>query len=656
MPSPAATLATAPELPLPFFDLFTPIQCPQCPPYELLNETSGYSITSPTVPVQRQPTREVVQPLGPPSLADASVFRNSPPLKRDSFINPSCPIWVPVTGPLYVPDPLPIKPSGVSPQSPPLSGLLPPTSGNGEFPDPTSLTQIPIAPTPSSSAPLQTSSGLEWTAVRDTQKFPYGHSIELPRASSESSGLSMPPNPTSGNLPPPRLEWTPQPVCASQSSPNGPAIERSGASKQPSTLPTTRNLTSRYMEASIEFRTYDSMVARCESSHLELANFIGTEPGAGLTRLFVLQWERQKLKAKRGKFASTPPTDPEPPTAPSSPSPGPRRLHGFMGAQNPSSPVISCLFRRVITAATAAHEAHYPTSPPLAHFCEALFPVDPEALRHKQYSPPTNFGSSGFGPVDKYVVGKSIGISLSMRRASTLTRSARGRRTGCFRFTSCLNAGPTAADSAFFVSRLPAQGLLSEAQRLPSGLASAAATRGGIETPDGGDATVHQRDEAFPKVSFDSFLSVPGLPLFRVLPRELRDDPRASCRRTFVTLRSMLAPESQSSDINKFAKTRHATPPSSKSAVSSLNKDQTHPGQAQGRLEEQGLVDLFLSPNGPHFTPKGLANFRKGGYLGQQAFIHGLSPDGPLFNPKGLGKGVSLDTALSSTLSSRNPT
>ncbi|RKO84858.1 hypothetical protein BDK51DRAFT_37315 [Blyttiomyces helicus] len=45
-PSPAAILATSPELFKPIFDL-PPIQCPQHPTYELLNETSGYSMKSP---------------------------------------------------------------------------------------------------------------------------------------------------------------------------------------------------------------------------------------------------------------------------------------------------------------------------------------------------------------------------------------------------------------------------------------------------------------------------------------------------------------------------------------------------------------------------------------------------------------------------------
>ncbi|RKO85476.1 hypothetical protein BDK51DRAFT_34096 [Blyttiomyces helicus] len=135
--------------------------------------------------------------------------------------------------------------------------------------------------------------------------------------------------------------------------------------------------TSKEMEASVEFRTYASIVARCRSSHLEIAHTIGSEPAAGISRLLVLQWEAGKLKAKR-------------------------RSH----------PVFSGLFRAVITAATAAHQANYPTSPPLAHFCVALFPVDPDAPDRKQHSHTSNWGGCGFGPFDKYVVGKPIEKSL----------------------------------------------------------------------------------------------------------------------------------------------------------------------------------------------------------------------------------------------------
>ncbi|RKO90995.1 hypothetical protein BDK51DRAFT_44285 [Blyttiomyces helicus] len=769
-PSPAAILSTSPELRTPIFDQ-PPIQYPQHPPYELLN-------VSPTVPV---PTREVVQPFGPPSLGDASGFRNAPPLERDSFINHAGQTWEPVLRPQYFPYPLPIEPSGVSPQSPPFSGLLPPTSANVEFPDPTSHTQISIAPTPSSSEPLPPSPDLQWTTVTAEQRFPYGFSNELPRASSESSGLSFPPNPISDNLSPPLStgpEWTP--VCTSQSSPNGSALERSGASDQPSSLPTTRKLTSHvekiqgpiyprsarksqtppsppkihtspipsgppapnpiltphaqsphsttpsreplagaiireemvactscgvdqailllngqesslasehlapftcgqceiaariprpsrrarnkektthqeivacnscgkehvvlilcgpesslaserrvtftcgpcdaaaslntaslaepaaaalpapaagsaslapatdalpelktkpdsgkrkkgpiehrsdmvcsacnrsagvgrmqvrngdpphgqrrreewvepdfdtevvcsscwtkykfcttcggggmyrsgrwrprqlfhpgkrncnlsherigavtynfvshrcdeisprdrsavystlaecqlrwkctsnYMEAYVDFRTCASIVARCQSALLELANFIGSEADAGIGRLIVGQWEGQKLTAKKRKSPPTPPTDPdpeplEPPTALPPPSVGPR-LHGFMGAQvnhhkgvifiahactlNPTPPVLSGLYRGLITAATAAtaaHRAYHPTSPPLAHVCVALFPVAPDAPAHLQHSHTSNWGGSGFGPVDKYVLGKPIQASL----------------------------------------------------------------------------------------------------------------------------------------------------------------------------------------------------------------------------------------------------
>ncbi|RKO86030.1 hypothetical protein BDK51DRAFT_31972, partial [Blyttiomyces helicus] len=185
---------------------------------------------------------------------------------------------------------------------------------------------------------------------------------------------------------------------------------------------------SKQMEACAEFRTYASIIARCETSQLELANFIASDPGPGIQRLLVLQWEARISKPKRRKGAGTPPSDPGPLTAPSPPSPGPRRISGFMGAQvnhtkgtiflahgytnSTTRAAMSGLFRGLITAGTAAHRANYPTAPPLAHFCAALFPVEPDAPDYKQHSHPSNWGGCGFGPVAKYVASKPFEETL----------------------------------------------------------------------------------------------------------------------------------------------------------------------------------------------------------------------------------------------------
>ncbi|RKO90259.1 hypothetical protein BDK51DRAFT_47705 [Blyttiomyces helicus] len=175
------------------------------------------------------------------------------------------------------------------------------------------------------------------------------------------------------------------------------------------------------MEASIELRTYEAIIARSEISQKELADFIGAEPRAGVERLIVLQWEAGKVKAKRSKSARTPLPQPEMTTASFQ---GRRNLHGFMGAQvNHIKGVIflghafvkkggkaesSNLFRSVISAATETHRANYPTSPHLAHVCVALFPIDPNAPAQLQHSHSSNWGGCGFVPVDKYVVGRRI--------------------------------------------------------------------------------------------------------------------------------------------------------------------------------------------------------------------------------------------------------
>ncbi|RKO85485.1 hypothetical protein BDK51DRAFT_32339 [Blyttiomyces helicus] len=90
--------------------------------------------------------------------------------------------------------------------------------------------------------------------------------------------------------------------------------------------------------------------------------FIDSEPGVGIGRILALQWEAGKLKARSRNCA--------------------------------------------------AHQAHYPTVPPLAHCCAALFPVEPDAPANYQHSHTSIWGGCGFGAVEKYVVGRPIEKSL----------------------------------------------------------------------------------------------------------------------------------------------------------------------------------------------------------------------------------------------------
>ncbi|RKO85380.1 hypothetical protein BDK51DRAFT_32419, partial [Blyttiomyces helicus] len=175
------------------------------------------------------------------------------------------------------------------------------------------------------------------------------------------------------------------------------------------------------MEASIEFRIYEAIIARSKISQRELADFIGAEPRAGVERLIVLQWEAGKVKAKRSKSARTPLPQPEMTTASFQ---GRRNLHGFMGDQvnhtkgviflghafmNPgSNSEVSSHFRSMISASTETHRANYPTSPPLAHVCACLFPVDPKAAPQMQHSHSRGWGGCGFVAVDKYAVSRRI--------------------------------------------------------------------------------------------------------------------------------------------------------------------------------------------------------------------------------------------------------
>ncbi|RKO91222.1 hypothetical protein BDK51DRAFT_36821 [Blyttiomyces helicus] len=160
------------------------------------------------------------------------------------------------------------------------------------------------------------------------------------------------------------------------------------------------------MEASVEFRTYESVVARCEKGESEVMDFLAAESRPGVERIIVFQWD-----AGRAKNRKTAPT--EPTTAPT----GPRRLHGFMTAQvnhdkrviflsysfslNPSRLVMSGLFRAVVSAAIAAHTYKHPELPPVEHVCAPLWPVPPDAPSNMQHSHPNNWGGAGFVLVEK---------------------------------------------------------------------------------------------------------------------------------------------------------------------------------------------------------------------------------------------------------------
>ncbi|RKO86048.1 hypothetical protein BDK51DRAFT_26329 [Blyttiomyces helicus] len=180
--------------------------------------------------------------------------------------------------------------------------------------------------------------------------------------------------------------------------------------------------TAEQMEGCVEFRTYESIIARCEASQSELAYFLCSELPAGVSRILVLQWEAGKLKARN---ARPPQTTPEAATTPSSSSLGSRPLHGFMSAQVNHNkgviflahsftrgPISTGQVRGVIAAGTAAHRDNYPNSPRFAHICAPLFRVDPSAPDRLHHSHPLNWGGLGFGPVEKYVVGKPVEESL----------------------------------------------------------------------------------------------------------------------------------------------------------------------------------------------------------------------------------------------------
>ncbi|RKO91217.1 hypothetical protein BDK51DRAFT_29468 [Blyttiomyces helicus] len=174
------------------------------------------------------------------------------------------------------------------------------------------------------------------------------------------------------------------------------------------------------------------------SMNLELADFFVTNPGNGVARFVVLQWEAGKVKVKISK----PCISSEFSTTSTTPSQAPRRIHGFLSPQvnltkgviflsytfmqNPSRFVFSVLFHASISAAIAAHSTDHPTLPPLAHVCAPLFPVDPEAPANKQHSHSSNFGSFTFRPVNQHaadvLVEKSIFIEPGILSQAALAR------------------------------------------------------------------------------------------------------------------------------------------------------------------------------------------------------------------------------------------
>ncbi|RKO82719.1 hypothetical protein BDK51DRAFT_49992 [Blyttiomyces helicus] len=173
---------------------------------------------------------------------------------------------------------------------------------------------------------------------------------------------------------------------------------------------------SKEMEASFEFPTYESIVAQSAISQAELERFIGTTPAPGVERLTLFHWEAGKLKARKGKKDSAPASSPS--------SPAPRRLHGFFNVQvnytkgivflsysylGISTPAVwSGIFRSIMAFTTALHDANFPTLPLPTHFCAPLYRIPPDAPVEKQHTHPSKWGGFGFVHVDDYVRGLGI--------------------------------------------------------------------------------------------------------------------------------------------------------------------------------------------------------------------------------------------------------
>ncbi|RKO84815.1 hypothetical protein BDK51DRAFT_48476 [Blyttiomyces helicus] len=454
--SPSLTLdfplqPTSSELSSPPLHEFRPVQAPQDPLHELLQDPSDFSSEWSSLPALPQPASNDIHPPCPARVRQTTDSLPSPPPNLCPIIPGGSSGWIPVLGPTYIPDEPPVRLSAVSTPLPTYASPLPTTSATSQLSDSTSLTWTPIVTIPPSDELLRPTASLAWTFVGGRQSFP--------------NGLSRPPSPLpTPQLPPAderlpaestTLEWTPIPNPQIRSDyPRSEQRRREewveadfGEEIQVLHLGTAAEVGSSGLasgaRASSSTREDAPAASATSASALSRAS---TNPAIARKRYPPLIYPLCALLGSKPSFATGPVQSvlslPSSLQRTKALSRDPRIAAGARERDRhsswrwrydpfrvdvggweaaPSRPPPQRDHRRL-----EAHRANYPTFPTLAHICGPLFRVDPAAPAQMLHSHPSKIGGYGFDPVDKHVVGKPIDQSL-FDEPGTFPESIRAR-------------------------------------------------------------------------------------------------------------------------------------------------------------------------------------------------------------------------------------